>query len=222
MVKTTGVQFSMAQFHALEKEFAKLKEKLWCSECELPYGAFLSDRDIRRLIQKGRIKIDPLPNLKIGKGGDLGTCKVDLHLGPEALIIDATRLTHIDLAGPIPDEYFRKIDVRKLGELKIHSGEVVLARTLEKVVLPDDIAGRIEGKSSVARRGVSVQAAPLFDAGWNGYPVLELNNVGKLPAVAKYGSSICAMSFNHLSSSTFQSYAKRDGVRYGVQKKTQV
>lgn len=205
----------------LEQRIKELEERLWCLHCELPFGATLSDRDLKRLVENGRIGIDPCPDIDLGPTSALGTCKVDLRLGDEALVIDATMLTSIELAGPIPEEYFRRIDVKRLGQVLIHPGDVVIATTLEKVVLPDDIVGRIEGKSSIARRGVSVQAAPLFDAGWSGYPVLELHNIGKLAAVARWGGAICAMSFSHLSSPTLQPYATRDGVRYGVQRKAQ-
>lgn len=210
------------QVAELEARLEKIEKKLWCGACQVPYGATLSDRDIKRLVQGGRIRISPQPNLEAGNGSDLGTCKVDLHLGSQALVIDATRMTHIDLSGPVPQEYFRRINVKKDGRLQIHPGDVVVATTRQKVRLPDDIIGRVEGKSSIARRGVSVQAAPLFDAGWDGYPVLELHNIGKLAAVVGYGSPICAMSFSHLSSATLRPYATRDGVRYSVQRKVQI
>ncbi|MBI2268662.1 MAG: dCTP deaminase [Candidatus Blackburnbacteria bacterium] len=212
----------MATLESLEQRLRELEQRIWCTTCELPFGAALSDRDIKRLVEVGRIRINPCPNIETGTKSDLGTCKVDLHLGDQALVVDATRLTHIDLSGPIPEEYFIRIDVRKLGQVLIHPGEVVVATTLERVTLPDDIIGRMEGKSSIARRGVSVQAAPLFDAGWDGHPILELHNVGTLSAVCRHGAAICAMSFTHLSSPTLQPYSGRDGARYGVQDTAQI
>ncbi|MDO8503497.1 MAG: dCTP deaminase [bacterium] len=202
----------------LEKELRDLKSKVWCSKCEVPFGAMLSDRDILRLIKEGKIKIKPMPNVEFGNDSDLDTCKVDLHLGEEALLFDAVQVSHIDAREELSEKYFRKINIKKLGKLMIHPGEVIVAVTLEWLTLPDDISGRMEGKSSLARKGLSVQAAPLFDAGWDGRPILELNNVGKLPIIVHFGSPICAMSFTHLSSPTLKSYDSRANSRYKKQR----
>lgn len=206
----------------LEKELQIFKSKVWCPHCEVPYGAMLSDRDIVRLIKKNRIKLKPLPNIKLGSGSDLDTCKIDLHLGEEALLFDAVQVSHIDAREKLSDDYFRKLDIKKFGKITIHPGEVIVAVTLEWMTLPDDISSRMEGKSSLARKGLSVQAAPLFDAGWDGRPILELNNVGKLPIIVHFGNPICAMSFTHLSSPTLKSFSSRVGARYKKQTKVQI
>lgn len=207
--------FLEEQVQLLRSELHQLRENLWCPKCNLPRGGQLSDRDIKRLILEGRIKIDPLPNLD--DPSVLGTCKIDLHLGAEALVLDATRVSHVDFSKPIPAEYFHKVDLRQVGTLYIAPNSVIVATTLERVELPDDITGRLEGKSGIARKGGSVQAAPIFDAGWSGYPMLELHNIGGVPVGAHYGVAICAMSFEHMTSEIFRGYAKRDSVRYRIQ-----
>lgn len=199
----------------LERELRELRENLWCVRCEVPRGAMLSDKDIKRLILQGVIKIDPLPNLE--DPAVLGTCKVDLHLGAEALILDTPRVAFIDFSKPIPEEYFRRMNLQTDGDLVIRPNEVIICVALEKVTLPDCLTGRLEGKSSIARKGGSVQAAPIFDAGWSGCPMLELHNIGGVAAIAHYGQPICAMSFHHLSSPTLRGYAQRDGVKYASQ-----
>lgn len=199
----------------LRSELHQLHENLWCQECKLPRGGQLSDRDIKRLITEGRIKINPLPNLD--DPSVLGTCKIDLHLGIEALVLDTTRVPFVDFSEPIPTEYFHKVDLRKVGKLYIAPNSVIVATTLEWVELPDDITGRLEGKSSIARKGGSVQAAPIFDAGFAGHPMLELHNIGGVSVGAHFGVAICAMSFEHMTSETLLGYAKRDGVKYKIQ-----
>lgn len=190
-------------------------EKLWCKNCQLPQGGQLSDCDIKRLVNSGRIKITPRPDL--GNHSVLGTCKLDLRLGAEAMVLDATRVSSLDLTKPIPNEFFRNVNIKKNGEVIIHPNKVIITTTLEWVRLPECISGRLEGKSSIARKGGSVQAAPIFDAGWNGRPMLELHNVGETPIVAHYGQPICAMSFEHMTSATLKPYAARAGVRYSQQ-----
>lgn len=201
----------------LQEELRDLKSKVWCPSCEVPYGAMLSDRDIVKLVKKARIKITPMPDLDVGKGSALGTCKVNLSLGGEALVFDPVQISHIDTSDQLSQEHFQKADIKKLGKIIVHPGKVIVATTLEWLTLPDDIVGRIEGRSSLARRGLSVQTAPLFDAGWNGRPMLELHNVGELPVILYYGNPVCAMSFTHLSSPTLSPYAKRKGVTYSKQ-----
>lgn len=219
----TGSQISIEErLRALEEEnrclkenLASIQERLWCPQCQVPRGGQLSDRDIRRLIEEGRIEISPLPDLK--DPSILGTCKIDFHLGAEAMILNPHRVASVDFSKPIPEEYFDKINLKKEGEINIPSNSLVIATTLEWLKLPGDIIARMEGKSSVARRGGSVQAAPLFDAGWDGRPMMELHNIGGITGTAHYRQAICAFSFTHLSSDTLELYAKREGARYGVQ-----
>lgn len=206
----------------LKDELQWIKEKLWCPDCELPRGGLLSDRDIKRLVLNGRIKVTPLPNLE--DKSILGTVKLDLHLGVEALVLDSSRVKRglIDLSEPIPEEYFNKINLQEAGTITIGTNKLVVATVLEWVTLPDDISGRLEGKSGIARRGGAVEVAPVFDAGWDGYPMLELHNIGELPIIAHFGSAICAMSFEHMTSPTLKSYSARDGIKYREQKRAQI
>lgn len=215
--------------HSPEKQVAELEEKirlmegrLWCPDCELPRGAMLSDRDIQRLLRQGRIKLDPLPDIELGENSDLGPCKIDLHLGKTAKTHSVLRVSHIDFNGEkTKDEDTVVFDIAEEGKIVIAPGEVVIADTLEWITLPDDIAGRIEGKSSLARQGIAVHLAPIFDPGWNGVPALELHNIGRVAAILYYRRPICAMSFTHLSSSTLMGYAQREGARYRGQKGAQ-
>lgn len=212
-----------------EEQIAELKERvglmegrLWCPDCQLPRGAMLSDRDIQRLVRQGRIKLDPLPNIELGENSDLGPCKIDLHLGKIAKTHSVLRVSHIDFnKEKIKNEDTIVFDIAEERRIVIAPGEVIVVDTLEWITLPDDIAGRIEGKSSLARRGIAVQLAPVFDPGWNGVAALELHNIGRVAAVLPYKFSVCAMTFYHLSSPTLRGYAQREGVRYAVQNEAQ-
>lgn len=203
-----------------KEQLALVNERLWCPDCDLPRGGMLSDQDIKRLVQKGRIGITPQPDLETAKV--LGTCKIDLHLGEEAKTLKSERVPFVDINKKLPDDCFNTIDIQREGPISIAPNQLVIAVVLERLTLPNDITGMLLGKSSVARKGGSVEAAPIFDAGWDGKPMLELHNIGSVPFMVHYGAPICAMSFFHLTSPALQPYATRDGTRYRVQVNAQI
>ena len=66
----------------------------------------------------------------------------------------------------------------------LHPGEFVLGTTVERIVLPDDLVARLEGKSSLGRLGLLIHStAGYVDPGWDGRLTLELSNVANLPIV---------------------------------------
>ena len=78
----------------------------------------------------------------------------------------------------------------------LHPGEFVLGSTLERVAIPDDLVGRIEGKSSLGRLGLLIHTTAGFvDAGWDGHLTLELSNVANLPITLYPGMKIGQISF---------------------------
>ena len=65
------------------------------------------------------------------------------------------------------------------GSYEFKPHQLVLGKTLEYVILPNHLAARIEGKSSLARFGLSVHfTAPTVMAGFEGHLVLEMYNSG--------------------------------------------
>ncbi|MBI4059379.1 dCTP deaminase [Candidatus Microgenomates bacterium] len=204
----------------LERKYKELEEKLWCVDCKVPRGAVLSDADIKRLVIAKRILITPEPDLE--SKVILGTCKIDLRLGDSAKFIDPTKVPHIDLSRPVPGEYYHEMDIQEHSSLIIPAGMVIVATTLERIKLPNCMIGLLVGKSRPARSGLKVEGAPIFDAGWDGKPMLELHNGGGVPLEVHYGQAICAMVFLHLSSPTLEVYAQRNGVKYANQTKAQI
>ncbi|MDG2262430.1 MAG: dCTP deaminase, partial [Actinomycetota bacterium] len=84
----------------------------------------------------------------------------------------------------------------------LHPGEFALGSTLERVGLPDDLVGRIEGKSSLGRLGLLIHTTAGFvDAGWDGYLTLELSNVANLPITLYPGMKIGQISFIQMTTS---------------------
>ncbi|MDO8620664.1 MAG: dCTP deaminase [Candidatus Levybacteria bacterium] len=175
----------------------------------------LSDKDIKKAFLQSRIIITPAPDLKV----QLGSCSVDLRLGDTFRVFDYSRYPYID---PSKKDYSNEITkVIKLqnGEKFImQPGEFVLAVTLEKVKIASDLMGRLEGRSSLGRLGLVVHStASIFDPGWDGKPVLELGNLGKMAISLTCGMRICAMTFEELSSPAEVPYAKKKLAKYRIQ-----
>ena len=176
----------------------------------------LSDRDIKKAIENRRIVITPTPDLKLA----LGTCSVDLRLGNVFRVFDHSRHPYIDPSKKdYSNEITKKVTVKNGEDFIMQPGDFVLAVTLERVKIPPDLMGRLEGRSSLGRIGIVVHStASIFDAGWDGRCVLELGNLGKMAVRLTPGMRICAMSFEQLTSNVDTPYTKRQASKYRFQK----
>lgn len=168
----------------------------------------LSDLDIRRCLEEGIIKIEPLDLKRLDKI-ITNSCKIDFHLGNVITSFKKTQLTEIELGKPVPDELQEDVYVRDGQFYVLHPGDYVLAQTKERLILPNYITARMEGKSSVGRLGLTVQQAAIFDAGWNGIPTMELTNLGIIAVKLRPGVSICAFSFQLLTTPAKKVYSGR-------------
>ncbi|MCL5970327.1 MAG: dCTP deaminase [Patescibacteria group bacterium] len=180
------------------------------------FNMVLSDKDIKKAIKEGRIKITPSPDFKT----QLGSCSIDLRLGNTFRIFEYSKSPYID---PTKKDYSNEIT--KVVKLKtsehfiMQPGDFVLAVTHEKVRIASSLLGRLEGRSSLGRLGIVVHStASIFDPGWDGNAVLELGNLGRI-AVALYpGMRICAMTFEELSSPSEIPYDSKKFAKYKFQK----
>lgn len=176
----------------------------------------LSDQDIRKALQSKRISIKPAPDLTT----QLGSCSIDLRLGSSFRIFDHSKHAYIDPAKKdYSNEITKVIKVEKDGAFIMQPGEFVLAVTLESVKIPADLMGRLEGRSSLGRLGLVVHStASIFDPGWDGNPVLELGNLGRMALKLTVGMRICAMTFEELSSPANIPYTSKKFAKYKFQK----
>lgn len=165
----------------------------------------LSDRDIRARIEAGLVVLDPFDP------GMVQPSSVDVRLDRYFRLFDNHKYPAIDPAEEQPD-LTRLVEVAADDPFILHPGEFVLASTLETVSLPDDLAARVEGKSSLGRLGLLTHATAGFvDPGFNGYVTLELSNVATLPIRLWPGMKIGQLCFFELSSPAEHPYgsAKR-------------
>lgn len=175
----------------------------------------LSDVQImRRLVEDDQrcIFVSPLVN----PTAQIGPSSLDVHLGVEIKIPITADETHIDLTKMETNtSYFRVQRVGIDGAFVLHPGEFTLASTLEFIRLPQDIAARLEGRSSIARLGIAVHATAGFvDPGWEGQLTFELTNVGKLPVKLRPGLRIAQLCFFKISDCQVP-YDLREASKYG-------
>lgn len=175
----------------------------------------LSDRDILKALDSGRIRIDPLPDLD----KQLGSISVDFRLGTTFMVFEHSRFSFIDPRSPQSiGDAMRTIEVAEDEAFIMQPGDFALASTMESLELADDLLGRLEGRSSIARLGITVHStAALFEPGWIGTATMELSNLGRM-AVALYpGMRVCAFSFEEVSSPVRVPYRDKIGNKYAGQ-----
>lgn len=175
----------------------------------------LSDTDIKKYIQEGAIKINPAPDFE----EQLGPCSLDLHLGNSFKIFKVSRYPFIDLKnGANVNEMMEEIIIKEGGSFIIQPHDFVIAVTKEDIILPSNIMGRLDGRSSLARLGLVIHVtAARFDPGWRGRAVMELGNLGTVPIVLYSGMRICAMTFETISSSSEIPYVDQKDHKYANQ-----
>jgi len=149
----------------------------------------LSDRTIREEIAAGRLVIDPWDDTL------LQPSSVDLRVAGEFRVFHNNRRTYIDVKDA-NDDLTEVVAIPPDEAFILHPGEFVLGSTHERVALPDDLVGRLEGKSSLGRLGLLIHStAGFIDPGWDGHITLELYNAANLPITLYPGMKIGQVRF---------------------------
>lgn len=182
---------------------------LWCM--------ILSDRDIKRALKSGHINITPRPNLAT----QLGSCMIDLQLGNAFRVFNHSKTPYLDPRNPETlNQATAEVIMKNNEPFILHPGEFVLAATREYIEMPDDLTGRLEGRSSIGRMGVVVHStAANIECGFRGNITLELANMGRIPVMLYPGMRICSLSFEELTSPADVPYYKKKSAKYVGQKK---
>ena len=173
----------------------------------------LSDGDIKKEIDSGRVKVEPFDPAM------LQPSSVDVRLDRFFRVFENHMYSVIDPAAEQPD-LTRAVEIKGSDEFILHPGEFVLASTFEVITLPDDVAGRLEGKSSLGRLGLLTHStAGFIDPGFSGHITLELSNVANLPVKLYPGMKIGQLCLFRLSSPAENPYgSSKYGSRYQNQR----
>jgi dCTP deaminase len=173
----------------------------------------LSDRDLRKQLDDGRLGVEPFD------AAMLQPSSIDVRLDRFFRVFNNTKYTHID--PKLQQDELTSL-VEKDGEdpFVLHPGEFVLGSTYELFSLPDDLAGRLEGKSSLGRLGLLTHStAGFIDPGFSGHITLELSNVANLPITLWPGMKIGQLCLFMLNSpAEFPYGSKEAGSRYQGQR----
>jgi dCTP deaminase len=178
-----------------------------------PLHVLLSDRDIRAELASGRVVLSPFDEEMVQPSS------VDVRLDRYFRLFDNHKYPVIDPAEDQP-ELTRLVEVAPDEPFVLHPGEFVLGSTYEVTTLPDDVAARLEGKSSLGRLGLLTHStAGFIDPGFSGHVTLELSNVATLPIKLWPGMKIGQLCFFRLSSPAEHPYgSEKYGSRYQGQR----
>jgi dCTP deaminase len=169
----------------------------------------LSDRTIKAEIAAGRLVLDPYdPEL-------VQPSSVDVRVDRRFRVFHNSRRPFIDVREPMQD-LTEMVTVDGDAPFVLHPGEFVLGQTLERVTLPNDLAARLDGKSSLGRMGLLIHSTAGFvDPGWTGNLTLELSNVANLPITIYYGMPIGQISFMRMDLAVERPYGSDEaGSKY--------
>jgi len=173
----------------------------------------LSDRDLKAEIDAGRLVIDPYDPAMVQPSS------IDVRLDRYFRVFENHRYPHIDPAEE-QDELTRMVEGKPDEPFILHPGEFVLGSTYEVIGLADDLAARLEGKSSLGRLGLLTHStAGFIDPGFSGHVTLELSNVATLPIKLWPGMKIGQVCVLRLSSPAEHPYGSSVyGSRYQGQR----
>ena len=153
----------------------------------------LSDRTLREQLAAGRIVVDPLDESLIQPSS------IDVRISNLFRVFRNHTRGVIDVKEDM-DDLTELIEIPDDEAFMLHPGEFVLGSTLERIGVPDDLVGRVEGKSSLGRLGLLIHStAGFIDAGFDGHITLELANVASLPITLYPGMKIGQVSFMQMT-----------------------
>ena len=154
----------------------------------------LNDLTIKGYLETGDLFVGPLTD------NSIQPASIDLRVGDSwTVYAEGTGVVHLQRADADCETY----DAEKIH---IQPGQFVLATTLERVCLPEFLAGDIKGRSSVGRQGLIVETAGYIDPGFRGHITLELFNASDVPIVVETGTRICQLVLSQLTGPAAKPY----------------
>jgi len=175
----------------------------------------LSDRDIRARLARGDLRIGPLADPEL----QIQPASVDLRLGREFLVYQAARVSCLDPRDPNSiAAAMDQVLVEGDRAFVLHPGEFALGTSEERVQIPADLVGVVDGRSSIGRLAVVVHAtAGFIDPGFEGQITLELSNIGSIPVKLYPGMRIAQIVLHQMSSAAGEPYGSSRGSQYNNQ-----
>lgn len=152
--------------------------------------SILTRDDIIRRVHSGEIGIDPFDEKAVGPAS------VDLHLATQFRVFKRVRdIFHVteDAAYEAVSEV---IEVAESDYFVLMPGETCHGLTRERIRLPGNLCGWLQGRSRFARLGLMVHITAAFiQPGINNHQALEINNAGPMPLALRPGTALCQFMF---------------------------
>ena len=173
----------------------------------------LSDRDIKKAIESGRVKID---SSKPEMFMHIHASSMDLRLGNTFKLYEHSKFAVLDPKNPETFQgRMRMITIPDGESFIVQPGEFVLGVTMESITVPDDLVVRVEGRSSLGRLGIIVHSTAGFvDPGFSGTITLEISNLNRMPVALYPGMRVCQLAFEEMSSPAETPYNMKPGSKY--------
>ena len=169
----------------------------------------LPDHEIKKHLQEGKIIVDPLTDPDV----QIQAAWVDLKLGSEFKVFKHTHEAFIDSRNP--KQYTEDISATEDKPIIIHPKEFMLGITKERIRLPADIVGYVDGRSSLGRLGLTAHITSAWvDPGWDGKLVLEISNLGKMPVTIYPDMRVAKLLFFKMASPAERPYGEERGSKY--------
>lgn len=171
--------------------------------------AVLSDKDLKKAIEKKELGVSGI------KIEEISCSSIDLYLGNKFRVFKKSEISYIDVRKGVPKNLTELIEVKDGKKFVVHPGELVLATAKEYIKIPNHLAGRLDGRSSLGRIGLLVHStASAFDPGFEGNPTLEISNISKIPIIIRPGIKIARFTLDTLSSECEVPYSKKKNAKY--------
>ncbi len=170
----------------------------------------LTDREIIEYLKSGRLVIEPLdePELQIQSAW------VDLRLGNQFRVFRVLTEPYIDIKDGTKD-YTELVDISDGQAFVLHPREFVIGITKERIRLPPDLVGYVDGRSSLGRLGITAHITSGFvDPTFDGKLALEISNLGKMPVRLYPGMRMCKLVLFKLTGSVSRPYSQRPEAKY--------
>ena len=162
----------------------------------------LSNRDVEKLLKRGVIRITPEP-----KPEQIGPGSVDLTLSNEFWVFkNSVKGKTMELDEVNLETMMKKVVAKSIT---LAPGDLIHGKTVERITLPPNIAGHLEGRSRYARRGLAIHVTSSFiQPGSDNRQVLEIVNLAPYSMILKAGTRCTQVIFEDLKSETTKPYRK--------------
>lgn len=172
----------------------------------------LSDRDLKARLERGDLVIEPIADLRL----QLQPASVDLRLGSEFRVFKPAQVAFLNPGDPKQIEAATEQVVVPEGDpFVLHPGAFALGTTVERVRIPPDLVGQVDGRSSIGRLAIVVHAtAGFIDPGFEGQITLELGNIGSVPVQLYPGMRVAQLVVSQMTSAAERPYGPERGSHY--------